>query len=1285
MKKVLLLTLICFGFVFSQVLQESFDGPLFPPEGWRVYNCEDTWNNIPHGEKSVWEQDGHGPHTTPGCAFCRKTYGQPPVHIPNNDWLVTPRVFPSENANDLTFYYRGFTKNQNESLEVWVSRGGYTPADFQNPATGYRVDAFGMKVWDYTLRVVSLASFINQPIYIAFRYCGNNPNRHGVFIDDVNTDPNYPPIDLIPLDVGVIEIHSPNTIMAPVEFYPSAKVKNFGPLNANFETKCFIYNQGNVNPVYTSTVQINGLEYNMTVDPTFDPITLTPGNYQVKFKTFLPGDQNASNDEMTRAFEVLDANYHDVGVTEIITPIGEVTLPSLHPKVVVENFGSQTKTFEVKIEITNSYTGIPAHSEVTSITLPSLISSELEFPTSWTAVPSLYPYQVKAFTRLADDQNRSNDTVTVTAIIPLTDGKVSAIYEKNGTNYDALQQVYEPGQTMIPAALISNRSFTQEEINIPSTFSISKVNASPVYTNNQTVLLGFCDDANVDYEPWIADTGNFIAKCKTNLTGDNNHNNDSIVRSIFVPFRDVAPIYIEAPEDEFQKQEIVPRAVVDNNSNYYIHAPIAMTIKYNGVPIHWDTNYVTIFEGVSGMVFFPAWEPEYPGTYNITFKQIFPYDMVPENDIISKDFVVLNPNIDLAVLQIKAPKDSIAAGAQIYPRVRVFNYGDVPVNGQIITEISSQGTKDLLYIDTVAIQTPIPPNTERTLTFSRTTIVNTGGYQIHSIALVDNDNNPTNNEIQEIFTASSSIFRDVGTASITEPKGRKPIGMITAQAIIHNYGNSQENFQVQLKIYRTNQLLPVYAPIVNVELDPQETQIVYFPNWAADLGNFIVRCTTLLTGDQTISNNFLDTLIEIYQPINTGWVTQKQFGNSPNTYLVKEGGALTYVPGKGIYAFQGNKRRDFYFYDIETDNWTKKADLPDPIVAGKGAALCNDGNNRIYAITGKKTVYFFTYDIAQDLWLRLDDVPPAYKPKKINGGSGLAYISNENGDFVYLVKGNNTYEVWAYSIQGDSWFARAEVNRGPTTKGKVKDGSSLTTDGGYFIYLLKASFNELHRYDVLNDVWFYDGDIGAKPLWKKVSKGSAMAYSIDAVTGNPMIYAFKGNSFEFWKYNIVTGTWYTRTSMHMLPGLRNKKVGAGGSLVYVPELNVFYALKGNKTTEFYKYIPDPNPTEGDIAVNPSTIRTNMTNNIDNLLNTYLKVHPKITNSAARIFYQVNLLKPMTIKLYDNTGALVKNVRQPLNSKSGVISLDVADVSAGVYFIRIQTEENNILEKIVVQK
>ncbi|MEO0132127.1 MAG: choice-of-anchor J domain-containing protein [candidate division WOR-3 bacterium] len=1279
MNRVLLILFILGNITFAQYFSESFNGPIFPPAGWTVYNLEDS--TAPY-DKSEWQQDGRGPRSQPGCAFCPKTYGGGQggnPQVPNNDWLVTPRIYPTTTGYTLTFWYRGYTQNQKESLEVWVSRAGNTPQDFMNPATGYRVDAFSIKTWDYTLRTVSLASFINQPIYVAFRYCADNPNRHGVFIDDVGGTIRKPP-----LDVGVIEIKAPDTVITPTPFNPQAVVKNFGTEITSFKVKCYITRLPQGTQLYVDSLNIQSLLANGTGDAVFREITLSEGTYKVKFQTLNAtygkchtGDMNPANDTMSRIFRVVAPTYRDVGVLSIIKPVGEVTEFPVYPKIIVKNYGSQAETFVTKLQIKNYQTQVVYLAE-TTIALPSLVSHEIEYRIPWNPQASVYPYEVVAFTMLPADQNRANDTARASTWIPQYDAKVIDITRPN-------IEIVEPTINLIPQARIANRSFITQTINIPSIFRIEKIGIGVVYSATASTQLGFCDDDTVNYTSWTTAPGRYKLICKTTLPGDNNPTNDSVVRTLFVPYRDVAPVYIEAPEDTIPHAGFIPRAVINNYSNYYINTPVELVIKYAGVPIWTDTNYVTVFDSVSGMVFFPEWQPPQTGTYEITFRTIFPYDLNPNNDEISKVFVVTSPTINISLVSIKSPTDTVQAGRTIYPRVRVKNNGNVPFTGSVTTDITNSTTKDIIYSSTAYISIPLMPNEERTIVFDPCNqITDPGEYYISSEVSVGGDIDTTDNRIGLSFRAFQNVYRDVGVARISEPTGRKSIGFLPTQVVIHNFGNTTEEFIVQLKIYPRNQSFPVYVSEATVELPRRTSQIIYFPNWAANTGTYTVRCTVLLDGDQQVSNNHRDTTVTVTEVQDYGWSSLAPISQ---TYRVKDGGALTYVPQKGIYAFVGNKTNLFYHYNIENNTWTPKRSLPNGLFVGNGASLCNDGENNIYAIVGNKTTKFLMYNIARDTWNELQDVPlrapNSKKEVKIAGGAGLAYVKSENGDYVYLVKGNNTTQFFRYKIAADTWDTLvAQIPLGPTGKAKVKDGSAITTDGQYFIYLVKGgTVSEFYLYNVSSDTWInLDGIPTTFPNAKKIGKGTALAYTITNFV--PQIYALKGNSYEFWRYNIQTNSWRACDNIINSPAY-NKKVGAGAALTAVD--GTIYALKGNNTPDFFKYKPNPNMNDENI-LSLHTQKAITTEKTTELGQVSLNLNSNIVSTTLKINYTTTTATSLITKLYTINGQLVASFSSELTpANNSVLTINLPKLPAGIYFVKLDADNKALTEKVIIKK
>ncbi len=170
-------------------------------------------------------------------------------------------------------------------------------------------------------------------------------------------------------------------------------------------------------------------------------------------------------------------------------------------------------------------------------------------------------------------------------------------------------------------------------------------------------------------------------------------------------------------------------------------------------------------------------------------------------------------------------------------------------------------------------------------------------------------------------------------------------------------------------------------------------------------------------------------------------------------------------------------------------------------------------------------------------WYKLKDIPLGISGKNVKDGGCLVYCPLDSN--VYVLKGNNTNEFFAFKIKDTSWTNKPEIP---------------------FAYL------------------------GVAPPARKVKKGAAMCF------GDTLIYAIKGNNVdEFWVYNPKTNIWTQKKS---IPGGCGKD---GTSLTYVPSLfkNSFrlseakisqttkqsedtsyvYLLKGSSNIyEFYAYL-----------------------------------------------------------------------------------------------------------------
>ncbi|MEO0091675.1 MAG: choice-of-anchor J domain-containing protein [candidate division WOR-3 bacterium] len=1286
MRKSIILLLLVLSYIFAQTmtLKESFSGPTFPPPGWTVYNLDDNSPTIPPNDRSEWQQDGYGPHTQPGCAFCRKTYaggvgGNP--QVPNNDWLVTPRVQPEPGANVLVFYYRGFTRNQKESLEVWVSTSGNTPAAFTD--SGYRVDGFRIETWDYTRREVSLASFNNTPIYIAFRYCADNPNRHGVFIDDIGdtTSAPVPPIPFVRIDVGVEEIIRPDTLIAPGELTPQAVIKNYGSREVSFWTRCVIQSYPSGNTIYQESTYIelqSGEAYGMP----FPSLILSGGFYYIKFRTLAFGDLNPSNDEKTRIFRVIPPDYKDAAVINVISPTSELQYQNSYlPAASFRNYSGSAVNIPVEMKILKDF----GNNNWQEVWKDTATSSLLEPLSNWTFVAKNWIadvgfYKIIALAKLPGDQNPNNDTDTAGALCAQKDVGTFAIFSPGS--------FMEPTQETIPIAGVKNRSWQQQTFT--ATFEIGNV-----YSQTLPVTLGGGDDDVISFPSWIAQPGYYTIKCSTYLTGDQRRDNDVKRSTLFVPYRDVAPIQIVAPADTISPDPFIPRVIIKNNSNYYITTPVQMIIK-NPLQqtVYNKTTYVTIFsDGALAMAYFDEWVDIVnmdPGLYNVTVTTLFPYDLVANNNTISKNFYIKSKRQDIAMVSIASPGDSIGPNYPFIPKVVVRNQGNVTLGSfYVITEISYG--KTLIWADTSPVS-PLRPGQQVYLTCKSCSLRTPGLYFINSQAVIIDDND-TNNQISRDFNVTINERLDVGIHSqigIIEPKNTRQPGLLPVMAMVHNYGNTQASFRVYMKI-TGGQLITPYNEMVEVQaLDAGSDLIVTFPHFRTDPGYnvYAVTCSTALDGElpQYLGNNVKRNTFIVSPQQTYGWSVLDYID-----YPVKDGGALTYVGGgaySGIYALTGNKANYFYYYDLVENQWHMKAPFPayrikpEKYTVGKGAALCNDGVNTIYAVRGNKTNDFYKYDINNNSWTQLESIPLGARNKRLEGGTGLVFVrkSNELGephDYIYLIKGSKTREMWIYDIETNTWSLSPEsVPAGPSGKG-VLYGSATATDG-YYIYLLKAKYNEFFRFYTTNNTWETRQSLPLPQV-----KAGALTYQCD---NKPYIYAFRGgNTRDFLRYDISSNSW-TKKEDIWVSAYKPKKIGNGAALVTGSD-NAIYALKGNKTQEFLKYVPPPVPSEKDEPVYPtSSTDPAITSSPSDINRTKFTVQPNIISAnKISLQYQLINLAPITVKIYDITGGLVKTNTYEVQTKTGIIPIDIANISSGIYFLQVESDAVKNINKIIISK
>ena len=425
-----------------------------------------------------------------------------------------------------------------------------------------------------------------------------------------------------------------------------------------------------------------------------------------------------------------------------------------------------------------------------------------------------------------------------------------------------------------------------------------------------------------------------------------------------------------------------------------------------------------------------------------------------------------------------------------------------------------------------------------------------------------------------------------------------------------------------------------------------------------------------------------------------GWTQKESMPTgvlTPKPKYVKDGGSLVAVSGTKdgdvIYAFRGNKSKEFYIYD---DVWAAKESIPfalklnnplkfDKKYPKKGAALYYDGVNTIYATKGGSTYEFWAYSISANAWTQKAVVPST---KKLKGGTSIAYFNGK----VYLLAGGHKptdlTNFFGYDTVTNTWTSLLGVHLSPTYK-PWKDGSCLTELDGT-IYALKGGdkANLFFKYDIDANTWTNIESIPiTENLYGKnkkvlVKDGGAMT------SGDGVIYAIKGGGANvFWKYTpSVKGTW---ASLESIPRLHQKSVPKTGAALAYADGKV-YLLKGNNTSEFWCYVPGASTM---MKIEPTASTNTSVNSENNLTVTkpLIEISPNPFTKLTSIRYTVPALGKVTLKLYSANGRLIETVNNSyLSAGTYTTNLLTANLAKGIYFLRYETIENRTELKLIMQ-
>jgi len=167
-------TLTCGTAGFSMPFFESFEGPVFPPSCWRIYNVD--------GNPPQWEITSSNPHT--GKYSARHTEN---IIVAKEGWLVMPQIkIPSTENYVLEFWSRNEWAEYHRYNGVWIST---TSGDPTTSTFAELKELKGSEVnvnWQKITVPLSSAGYAGKEVYIGFKYASHEgDDGDSWYIDDV--------------------------------------------------------------------------------------------------------------------------------------------------------------------------------------------------------------------------------------------------------------------------------------------------------------------------------------------------------------------------------------------------------------------------------------------------------------------------------------------------------------------------------------------------------------------------------------------------------------------------------------------------------------------------------------------------------------------------------------------------------------------------------------------------------------------------------------------------------------------------------------------------------------------------------------------------------------------------------------------------------------------------------------------------------------------------------------------------------------------------------------------
>ncbi len=944
---------------------------------------------------------------------------------------------------------------------------------------------------------------------------------------------------------------------------------------------------------------------------------------------------------------------NDVGVARFVVPASPMLVPgsTIQPTITVKNFGTNAQVdFPVGFHIVSGTDTVFA--ETTLVSLLAGDSVDVVF-SDWNVPDSLFlSFTMWGYTMLSGDQRTANDRKT---IICLT--TTDTIFSHNGAPTPNIDGYLAPNEW--------DHAFRMDATNAGGRGSGSPAGPSYFYfMHNAYYMYIACAMPN-------APQRNVGDQCGFYIDEDNDGSWET------TPVEGNYWFVVNASNaDEVQYR---PWTTSGPGQPATVPGAICASSVFNGylvfegrIPVG-DLPYQLTVDPATdtcGMFLFALDAPNtFPGWWPVWLDDTLGWQ---DPSLYGKMILKTLQSGDVGVASIEAPVGRVPPGGTVTPRATWRNYGTTPMNFTAYCFINDpSGTR--IYTQSQASQLNGGQTVQ--LTFPTSGALTTeGGYTVKCSTAAAGDQNPANDWREGAFAVG--LAADMAVVSIIAPTGVvETMAVIPPQARIKvNYAQGAVNAAIYFIIKSPDDTVR-YNELINwTGATVGEDSVFTFPDFGPVpniAGRWSVLCSLYCAPDTFAANDKKTGVFFVGQgpgvvyafkgnKTNEFWLynqdvpswTEKAsatVGSKP----IAAGGFLTYNAGdQRIYAGKGNKTNDFLRYSIMGDSWALLKPIPGTKPANKGTVGRADGEGNVYVVLGNNTFEFYRYNADADSWKKLNDVPGGASGKKVKAGSNLAWAPGEPGRLYFLKGGKNDF--MAYRPDGDSW---AQLANAPGDK--YPAGSWLAFDGDSLVYCHQGKVGAMNIFNTKTGAWSAapGGGIpltGRSGKSKKPKDGSAGAF----LEGK--LYALKGgNTEELWVYAADSGKWTQLDDVPLIGSTgKKKKVKAGGDLTIGAPPVVMLASKAGQYGVTTQEIV-PGKATMTIAPNP------------------------LANGFATVQFSLPRAGEAHVRVTDVTGRTVI-ARTLAATRTGAVGLDLRQLAAGVYLVRLEADGYSTQQKLVVQ-